>query len=357
MAQRKSNGFPAVGAVLLLISAAAAWQKRAEGQGASPQAAEGARGRKAAAPWDIPEPGWKDILIRTYEEANKDRLLAVAAGVAFYGLLALFPAITAFVSFYGLFADPHAIESGVANLAAGIPAEAMSIVTEQVQRIASAGSGRLSVGFVLGLGIALWSANAGMKAMFDALNVAYGEEEKRGFIRLNAVSLAFTLGAIGVLLIALFSVAVVPVILSKLIVADAGALLLQWGRWPILLAIIVLALSVVYRFGPSRREPKWRWVTPGGLAAAVLWIVGSSLFSFYLSHFANYNATYGSLGAVIGLLMWMWLTSAIVLLGAELNAQTERQTVRDSTVGGAKPLGARQAFAADTIGPARTGQV
>lgn len=361
MAHREKSGFPLFGTVMLLISAAAAWERGRAREAAMPSertaiASEPGRGRAATSPWDIPWAGWKDILIRTYEQISNDRLLAVAAGVVFYALLALFPAITALVSLYGLFTDPAAIEDQLRELAVGIPGDVMAILSEQIKRIASAGGGQLGFGFIAGLAVALWSANAGMKAMFDALNVAYGEEEERGFIRLNLISLLFTLGGLIFLLVALTALAIIPVALSVLGLEGVWSAAIRWLRWPILLAIVIAGLSVMYRFGPSRREPKWRWVTVGGVVAATVWLIGSGLFSFYLSNFANYNATYGSLGAVIGLLMWMWLTTIIVLLGAELNAEIEHQTARDSTVGGPKPLGARQAMVADTVGEPRAGR-
>lgn len=365
MARREKNGFPLFGAVMLLISAAAAWERERASDGKNPGvqpgmqtaiASEQGRGRSAKSPWGIPWTGWKDILIRTYEQISKDRLLAVAAGVVYYALLALFPAITALVSLYGLFADPASIEGQLKQLATGVPDDVMTIVGEQIKRISSAGSGQLGFAFFVSLAVALWSANAGMKAMFDALNVAYGEEEERGFIRLNLVSLLFTLGGIIFLLIALTALAVMPIVFSTMGLEGAWTAAIGWLRWPILLAIVVVGLSVMYRFGPSRREPKWRWVTVGGVVAGVVWLIGSGLFSFYLSNFANYNATYGSLGAVIALLIWMWLTTIIVLLGAELNAEIEHQTARDSTIGGSKPLGARRAMVADTVGEARAGR-
>lgn len=361
MARRAKSGFPFFGAAMLLISAAAAWERERSarsGPASSLQtamASEPGRGRTARSPLEIPSAGWKDILVRTYEQFGKDRLLAVAAGVVFYALLALFPAVTALVSLYGLFADPASIQTQLEQIEAVIPEDVMTIISDQITRIAAAGGGQLGFGFVVGLAVALWSANAGVKAMFDALNVAYGEEEKRGFVRRNLASLLFTLGGIVFLLIALAALAVAPIALSMLGLEEAWSVAIRWLRWPILLAIVILGLSLMYRFGPSRREPKWRWVTVGGVVAATVWLIGSGLFSFYLSNFANYNATYGSLGAVIGLLMWMWLTTIIVLVGAELNAEIEHQTARDSTAGGSKPLGARHAVVADTVGAPRAG--
>jgi membrane protein len=314
------------------------------------RAQEPGRGRRATAPWQIPWTGWKDILWRTYEQISDDRILAVAAGVVFYGLLALFPAITALVSLYGLFAKGATINEHLSAISDFLPGGAVSIVQDQVNRIVSKGDAKLGVGFIVGLAVALWSANAGMKAMMDALNVVYDEKEKRGFIRLNLVSLAFTIAAIMSVLLAIGAVVVLPLVLGYVGLASMGSLLLSILRWPALLALIILGLAVLYRFGPSRREPRWEWLTVGSVLAAITWLISSGLLSWYLSSFANYDATYGSLGAAIGLMMWMWVSSIVILLGAELNSEIEHQTARDSTVYGEKPLGARGAAMADTVG-------
>jgi membrane protein len=298
----------------------------------------------------MPWKGWKDILWRTYQQLNEDRVLAVAAGVVFYGLLALFPGITALVSLYGLFAKASTINEHLSLLAGFLPGGAMDIIQEQVNRLVSKGDAKLSLGFIFGLGLALWSANAGMKAVMDALNVVYDEEEKRGFIKLTLVSLAFTVAGILSTLLALGAVVVLPVVLNYVGFGSLGEILLKVLRWPLLLALIIIGLAVLYRFAPSRREPRWQWLTVGSVIAAVAWLLSSALLSWYLSNFGNYDATYGSLGAGIGLMMWMWISSIVILFGAELNSEIEHQTARDSTVHGEKPLGARGAAMADTVG-------
>jgi membrane protein len=310
------------------------------------------RGRDAAAPWQIPWRGWKDIFWRVYQEISDDRLLAVAAGVVFYGLLALFPAVTAFVSLYGLFAKGATLNEHLALLSGLIPAGAFDIVREQVDRIVQKGDVKLGFTFLFGLGLALWSANAGMKAIMDALNVVYDETEKRSFITLNLVSLCFTLSAIAALLFAIGAVVIFPVAMSYIGLGTWGEMLIGVLRWPSLFAIVIVGLAVLYRFGPSRRQAKWQWLTVGSLVAAAAWLAGSALFSWYLANFADYDATYGSLGAAIGLMMWMWLSSTVILVGAEINSEVEHQTARDSTVGAEKPLGARGAAMADTVGAA-----
>jgi membrane protein len=314
------------------------------------RAAEEGHGRHASAPWQIPGAGWKDILWRTYARIGDDRLLAVAAGVVFYGLLALFPALTAIVSLYGLFAKASTISEHLSLVSGVLPGGAVQIIEEQVNRIVAKGDTKLSFAFASSLAFALWSANAGMKAVIDALNVAYGEKEKRGFIKLNLVSLALTGGAILALLVALGAIVVLPLILSYIGLGGWTEILLRFLRWPVLLCLVILGLAVLYRFGPSRESPRWEWLTVGSGFAAVAWLVGSALLSWYLANFANYDATYGSLGAAIGMMIWMWISAIVILLGAELNSEIEHQTARDSTTGHERLLGQRGAAMADTVG-------
>jgi membrane protein len=317
------------------------------------RAREPGRGRHAETPWQIPSRGWKDILWRTYQQMGEDRLLAVAAGIVFYGLLAIFPGLTALVSLYGLFASPAAVGDDL-SLATGIlPQGAVDLLREQIGHLTSGSGTKLGFGFVIGLVVALWSANSGMKAIIDALNVVYDEKEKRGFIKLTLVSLAFTVTAIGAMLLALAGVVVLPIALNYVGLPNGTDLLLRFARWPLLLILIIIGLAVLYRYGPSRREPHWHWISVGSVIAAVAWLVSSALLSWYLANFANYNATYGSLGAGIGMMMWMWVSSIVILFGAELNSEIEHQTARDSTIHGPKPLGARGAVMADTVGNAQ----
>jgi membrane protein len=284
---------------------------------------------------------------------QNDRLLALAAGVVFYSLVALFPAIAAGVSVYALFSDAASITSHLSLVADIVPGASIDLLREEITRIATRSDGRLTVGFLVGFGIALWSANAGMKAIFDALNIIYDEEEKRGIVRLNVVSLFFTLCAIGGALIALSAVVVFPLVLAAFGWSSFDRPLLGILRWPVMFVMVIVALALLYRYGPSRRIAKWRWLSVGSVFAAVVWLAVSVLFSWYLGNFANYNATYGALGAVVGLMMWMWLSTIVVLVGAELNSEIERQTAIDSTVGMERPLGARGAVVADTVGPAK----
>jgi membrane protein len=292
---------------------------------------EEGRCRRAQTPWQRPWRGWKQILWRTYAQVGEDRLLAVAAGVVFYGLLAVFPAVTALVSVYGLFASPSAI-SGHLSLASGIlPQGVVDILREQIDRLTSGSGAKLGFGFVFGLVVALWSANAGMKAIMDALNVVYGEKEKRSFIKLNLVALAFTLAGIASLLVALGAVVILPIALNYLGLQTATGLIFRLARWPLLLVVIIVGLAVLYCYGPSRREPRWQWISLGSVFAATTWLASSALLSWYLSNFANYDVTYGSLGAGIGMMMWMWISSIVILLGAQLNSEIERQSALEST--------------------------
>jgi membrane protein len=302
----------------------------------------------------IPWGGWKDILVRSYHEIQNDRLLALAAGVVFFSLVALFPAIAAGVSSYALFADAATIGKHLSIAADIVPAGALDMLGEEISRIAAKSEGKLTFGFLLGLAIALWSANAGMKAIFDALNIIYDEDEKRGLIWLNVVSLFFTICAIAGAGLAIALVVVFPVLLAAFGLTTFDHPIIGYLRWPVMFVLIILGLAVLYRYGPSRRLAKWRWISVGSVFASLAWLAVSSLFSWYLGNFANYNATYGALGAVVGLMIWMWLSTIVVLVGAELNSEIEHQTARDSTVGPEKPLGTRGAVMADTVGAAVT---
>ncbi|MBR1089463.1 YihY/virulence factor BrkB family protein [Bradyrhizobium manausense] len=309
-------------------------------------------GRRAKSPFTIPWAGWKDIFWRTYQRIDDDRLLATAGGVVFFGLLAIFPAVTALVSSYGLFANPATISDNLQKLAMMLPEGTFQIVQEQVGRVVSKGNTALGATFLFGLVLAIWSANAGVKAIFDALNVAYEEREKRSFIKLNMVSLAFTVGGIAALLLMVGAVVAFPLALDHLGMAPESKLIVALARWPLLFLILLVALAILYRFAPSRDAPRWQWLSLGAVTASILWIAGSALLSWYLSSFANYNATYGSLGAAIGLMMWMWMSAIVIMFGAELNSEIERQTLRDTTTGRPRPLGSREAVSADTVGAA-----
>jgi membrane protein len=330
---------------------------RSSGSSASSSQREGqaiavqpGRGRSATTPSEVPARGWKDIFLRIWKNIGKDRVIVVAAGVTFYSILALFPAIAALVALYGLFADPMTITSHLDSIAGLVPGGAIEVIRDQITRVASQGTTTLGLTFVAGLLASLWSANAGMKSLFDALNLVYNEQEKRSFVWLNVLSLMFTVLAIVFALVAICTMIVVPIVLNFLGLAGAPEVVIKIARWPALFIIVSLALAFLYRYGSSREKPRWRWITWGSAAAAVSWLVVSILFSWYAENFGSYNKTYGSLGAIIGFMFWIWLSIIVVLIGAELNAETEHQTVRDTTTGRPKPMGARGATVADTVG-------
>jgi membrane protein len=313
------------------------------------------RGRTANAPTEMPWEGWKDILWRVYAEFSADRVTLIAAGATFYLLLALFPALAAFVSIYGFVADPVTVADHVAFLAGFLPSGGVDLIRTQLQSLATQNDTALSFGFISGLALALWSANNGIKTLFEAMNIAYDETEKRGFFRLNLYSLGFTLGAIVIAILLIVCVGVVPAVLAFLRLGGVTEALIALIRWPILWVACTLGISILYRYGPSRERAEWRWVTWGAAIAAAVWLLASILFSWYLANFADYNATYGSLGAVIGFMMWTWISVVILIAGAELNSEIEHQTARDSTTGPEMPMGARGATMADTLGESRHG--
>ena len=315
-------------------------------------AREPERGRDAEHPLEIPPRGWLDILKRTWTNFNSNRIMATAGGVTFFTLLAIFPALAAFVSLYGLFFDRHDIAQQLDLMSGFVPHDTLSLLGDQMTRLATTGSGKLGVAFAVSLLLSLWSGNGAIRSLFDGLNVAYEEKERRSFVRLTLVTLAFTLGAITFALVAIGAVVVLPAVLAFLHL-QGGAAAFALLRWPAILLVVALGLSVVYRYGPCRAQPHWRWITPGGILAAVLWLAASLAFSWYVSNFANFNKTYGSLGAVVGFMTWLWYSTIIVLFGAELNAEIEHQTAVDTTTGAPRPLGARGAAMADSVGEAR----
>ena len=303
------------------------------------------RGEKAESPTQISRRGWRQVLVRTWREFSDDRIPAVAAGATFYGLLALFPAIGAFVSLYGLFAKVDEAQKQVAALRGIFPEGGITVITDQMTRLAAAPDGGLGATFVVSLLLSVWSSNAGVKAVMAGLNVAYEEREHRNFIKLNLVSLSFTGGAI---IFALFTVAAVsaaPAMLGRLGLESLGWLSIL--RWPALLAVVVAAMSLLYRYGPSRAHARWRWITPGGALGAGGWLAMSLAYSIYVANFGHFDRTYGSLGAVVGFMTWIWLSLIVILLGAELNSELEQQTASDTTTGPPLPAGERGAAVAD----------
>jgi membrane protein len=318
--------------------------------------ADAARGREAESPQDIPARGWKDIARRAWKDFSDKNLSLVAGGVTYYVILALFPGLAALVSIYGLVADPRQIENQVNSLSGVLPGSAEQLIGGERHQLASASGGALGVGAVVGILLALWSASRGMSGMITALDIAYDQPERRGFFRFNVLALVLTLGLIigGLIVVAL--VAGLPALLSGMGAGSGTWIVASIVEWPVLIVFVITMLAILYRYAPDRDEPKWRWISPGAVTAAVLWLITSILFSVYVSHFGSYNKTYGSLGAIIVLLTWLWISVSAVLFGAEINAESERQTRRDTTVGTPEPMGQRGAVAADTLGASDDGR-
>jgi membrane protein len=318
------------------------------------RAREHGRGREANTPEEIPARGWSDIVYRVFWAVSADRILSTAGGVAFFALLAIFPGIAAIVSLYGLFADASTIGSHLILLSGILPTGVLALIADQITLVLQQRSGTLGTAFLAALLIALVSANSGISALFDALNVVYGEKEKRSLVRFYAITFLFTLAGILLIIVAVIGVVVLPLVLKFVGLPSATERLLSILRWPILFATISWSLAFMYRYGPSRRDAQWRWVTWGSLFAAMMWIAASMLFSWYVATFDSYNRLYGSLGAGVGFMVWLWVSAAIILFGGEINAQMEHQTARDTTDGSPRPLGSRGAIMADHVGAGHT---
>jgi membrane protein len=308
------------------------------------------RGRQAKRPNDLPRRGWKDILVRTQAEAKEDNVSLLAAGVAFYALLALIPALVALVLLYGIVADPADVQQQIGDLLGAAPSEVQDLVQTQLESIADQRSSALGIGVVASFLFALWSASSGTKQLVGAINTAYDETETRRFLPLRALSLLLTVGAIAFLLATVALIAFMPSLVEAIGLGSIGHTAASIVRWPLLALLFIVALSVLYRVGPDRDDPEWRWTSVGAVVATLLWLAGSALFSVYTANFASYGKTYGSMASVVVLMLWLLITAYAIILGAELNAEMERQTERDTTEGRDLPLGRRDATAADTVG-------
>lgn len=313
-----------------------------------------ARGRQATAPQDIPVKGWKDILWRVKDEMDNDNVSLVAAGVAFYGLLALFPMITALVAIAGLVIDPQVMRDQLDTLAAVLPDQAADIILGQVSEVTGGSQGALGAAALIALLLSIYSASKGVDNLIRGLNIAYDESEERGFFAYKMTVLALTLGLVAGILLALGITAALPAILALMGDGWIWTTLAEWLRWPALVALGIGGITLLYRYGPSRDAAKWRWLTPGAIVACLLWVAGSVAFAWYAQNFGSYNETFGTLGGVIVLLTWLWLSSFVVLMGAELDSEMEAQTRRDTTVGKRERMGQRDAVKADNLGEAAT---
>jgi membrane protein len=305
-------------------------------------------GGKAERPTEIPARGWLQVAKRGWKEAKTDQVPLLAAGVAFFAFLAIFPALIALVSLYGLFADPGTIASQLENLTAALPEQARQVIIDQVTMLAARRTA-LSTGLIISVAIALWSASGGMNNMLTAVNVAYDEEEKRGFIKKRLMSLGLTLAGIIFMVITLGLVAVLPRLLQAVFGGGALRWVFQILGWLVLVVLVMMALAIIYRLGPDRDSPKMKWVSVGAGIATLIWLAASIGFSIYSTTFGNYAKTYGVFAGIVVLLFWLWISAYAILLGAEINAEAEQQTIEDTTEGPEKPLGERGAVKADSV--------
>lgn len=309
-----------------------------------------ARGREAKSPGALKARGWKDVLWRTKREIGRDNLQIVAAACAYYAMLAIFPGIIALVSIYGLISDPAQVEQQVASLSGVLPASAMSLVKDYLHTASSGAGGALGWGTIIGIAGALWSASSGVAALMKALNIAYDEQETRGFFKVRGVALLLTLGFVAFVVASVFLIAVLPALLGGLGLEGVARKAIALLRWPFLALAAVVGLGLLYRYAPDRTPARWRWVSWGSVVATLLWIGASLLFSLYASNIGSFGKTYGALASVIVLLLWFFLSALAILVGAELNSEAEAQTRQDSTRGEAVPMGKRAAKKADTLG-------
>jgi membrane protein len=308
-----------------------------------------ALGRHATHPKQIPWRGWRQVLRRTYLEVASDRISLVAAGCAFWATLALFPATSMLIAVYGLIFDPATVEPQLEVIRSLLPPTAFALIAERVHTLVSQGKATLGFSLMVSTAIALWSSATGTKSLLSALNMAYEEQEQRSFLRFQVTGLAMTLCGILAAIFALALLVFLPVAIEFLGLDAYAKALLRIAAFVVLVVFVSTSLSLLYYLGPSRRSAKWHWITPGSTVATLLWLAASVLFSLYVGHIASYDVTYGPLGAFVAVMMWFWVSAYAVLLGAELNAELELQTIEDTTVGPPKPLGQRGAFVADHV--------
>jgi len=296
-----------------------------------------------SSPAEFGKRDYKEIARRTKQDIKTDNVGLLAAGVGFYAFLALFPALTALVSIYGLFADPAQVQAQVQATASVLPEQAQAIVQSQLERIARSSGGALGLGAGIGILAALWSANKATKGLFRALSVIYGEKERRSFLKLNTQSFLMTLAMVLAALAAIFLIAVFPALISAVGLGSGTSTLTTWARWPVLIGLVLVAFAALYKYGPDRESPKWRWASPGALIATLLWLLASIAFAIYAQNFGSFNKTYGVLGAVVVLMLWLFISAYVVLIGGEVNAEMERQTSHDTTH---DSMGERDSYAA-----------
>ncbi len=311
--------------------------------------AEQLPGIDARTPTQIPWAGWKQILRRAWAEHKADNMPIIAGGVAFFGFLAIFPALIASISIYGLVASPETVAQQVEDFSAQLPDEAARLIGDQLTSITENSGGALTFSLITSILAALWSASGGVGNVVTAVNLAYDEVEARSFVKRKLLSLGLTLGAIAFVLVTLTLVAVVPALLEELPLGVVGTVLAQIARWTLLLLVFAGSLAVLYRVAPDRDAPQFRWVSLGSVVVTVVWVLVSLGFSIYVDNFGSYDKTYGAIAGVIVLMLWLYLTCFLILLGAEINSETEHQTAVDTTEGDPEPMGERGALVADSL--------
>jgi membrane protein len=306
-------------------------------------------GADARRPREIPRRGWWQILRRSWREAKSDQVPLIAAGVAFYAFLSIVPTLIATVLLYGLVASPSQVSSQVDQIGSALPSSARQLLVQQMHSLTRTDQQSLGIGLLIALLVALWSASGGMGNLITAVNITYDEDEDRNIVKRKGLALLLTLGAIVFTVVAIGLVAVLPAVLGSLGLPAIAQVAVQAVRWVGLVVAMMVALAVLYRVAPDRDAPRMRWVSVGAVTATILWVIASIGFSLYVEHFSSYGKTYGSLAGVVVLLLWLWITNYVVLLGAEINAETEQQTALDTTTGDPLPMGRRGAVKADSM--------
>ena len=319
----------------------------------SPEEARAERGREAARPREVPLSGWLDVLKRTRGAIRETNASIIAAGVAFYAFLALVPALIAVVLIYALVANPADVKDQITSFASAAPRDVQRLLSNQLTSIARDAGGGTGIGALIAIGAALWSASSGIAALNTGLTVVNRENETRGRVKRRLLALALTLFAVVGVLVMLALVVALPSLVHSAGISGIGSTALKLVRWPLLALLLLDGLAVIYCYGPQRRRPKWRWISPGAVAAMIAGLVASIGFSIYVSLLGTYNKTYGALGAIIVVLLWLYLMAFAVLFGAALNAELEHQTTTDTTAGDERPMGERGAQVADTVGASR----
>ncbi len=315
--------------------------------------AQDERGRQATRPGEVPARGWLDVLKRTFRTVRETNASIVAAGVAFYAFLALVPALIAVVAIYGLVANPADVKDQITSFTDALPRDAQRLLSNQLSSITRKAGGGTGIAAVIAIGAALWSASSGIAALNTGLTIVNRENETRGMLKRRTLALALTLLAVAGILVMLALVVALPSVLDSVDITGVGGTLLELARWPLLGGVLLVGLAIIFRYGPQRRRSRWRWFSPGAIVAVIVGLAASIGFSIYVSLLGNYNKTYGALGAIIIMLLWLYLMAFAVLFGAAMNAELEHQTTSDTTAGDDQPMGERGGQVADTIAPTR----